>query len=219
MMREVALSLFVFVAACGSPKGDTFVDAPNGGGEIAQWMATPDGRLKVPLVRGLAWQSTTAGDALVAVRAPEGPTFVEVTSIDGIEPPFDRLRCATTHRQRIMIALAAKGIESTTPDVAIERRHGEDSPRLHYAVALVASNGAPPASSLSAWGYFVDGERCLGLGVTTIVRAKSGTTDQPDADDLQRLERVFGVAMDGAALQKRSSAAISPPSPPRECRG
>jgi hypothetical protein len=152
-------------------------------------------------VRGLAWQETKA-DALVAARAPEGPTFVEIASVDGVEPPFDRLRCATTHRQRITLALAAKGIESTAPEIAIEQRHGEESPRLHYAIALVANAGAPPASSMSAWGYFVDGNRCFAVGVTTIVRAKSGTTDQPDPEDLQRLERVFGVAMDGAKLAK-----------------
>jgi hypothetical protein len=73
---------------------------------------------------------------------------------------------------------------------------------LHYAVGLVANAGAPPASSMSAWGYFVDGKRCLALGVTTIVKAKSGTTDKPDPEDLQRMERVFGVAMDGAKLTK-----------------
>ena len=186
-------------ASCGSSNGDTFVEAPNGAGEVAQWIATPDGRLQVPLVRGLAWEKANA-DALVAAHAPEGPTFLEVTSIDGLEPPFDRLRCATAHKQRIMIALVAKGIESTSPEIAMEQRHGEESPRLHYAVGLVANAGAPPASSMSAWGYFVDGNRCLAVGVTTIVKAKSGTTDQPDPEDLQRFERVFGVAMDGAKL-------------------
>lgn len=193
---------FAGFVACSPANGDKFVEAPNGANEIAQWVATPDGRLKVPLVRGLAWQSNGGASSLVSMRAPEGPTFLEVTSVDDVEQPFDRLGCASAHRRMIMIALAAKGIESTPPEIAIERRNGEVSPRLHYAVALVASAGAPPASSLSAWGYFIDGKRCIALGVTTVVRAKSGTTDQPEPEDLQRLERVFGVAMDGAVLAK-----------------
>jgi hypothetical protein len=68
---------------------------------------------------------------------------------------------------------------------------------MHYAVPLEAAPGQPPASTFSSWGYLLDGGRCLGLGVTTIVKGKAGDPEQPDPDDLRRLERVYELMMDG----------------------
>ncbi|MEO7092125.1 MAG: hypothetical protein ABI175_02665 [Polyangiales bacterium] len=190
------------IFGCPSSNGDRFVPASGGSGAIARWATTSDGRVRVPLAAGLAWETRPSADMLLQAGAPEGPTFVIVAIIPAAPSPVARGTCAEAHRKQLMIAFAQKGIAMTSPEITMEPHKGEQMPRLHYAVPLEAAADATPASTLSSWGYLVDGERCLGIGVTTIVHAKAGTDDTPDPEDMQRLEHVFGLAIDGAELTR-----------------
>jgi hypothetical protein len=204
MRRAVPLLALALVATgalgCPSTTADKFVATGGGSGAVGQWATTSDGRMKVPLAAGLAWETRPSAGELLRAGAPQGPTFVIVAVIGGAPSPIESTACARTHRTQLMLAFAQKGIAATTPEISMEAHKGAQVPRLHYAVPLEATSGAKPASTLSSWGYLVDGDRCLGIGVTTIVRAKDGTTDVPDPEDMQRLELVFGLAMDGAEL-------------------
>jgi hypothetical protein len=94
-------------------------------------------------------------------------------------------------------AAVAGGVVMTPPEVSTEQRHGAKVPRLHYAVPLEAAAGARAASAMTAWTYVIDGDkRCVGIGVTTVVRASEKDPAAPDAEDLQRLERVFSAVAD-----------------------
>ena len=188
------------VLGCPSTNGDTFVATNGGSGAVGRWATTSDGRVKVPLAAGLAWETRPTKASLLEAGAPQGPTFVIVAVISSAPLPLARTSCAEAHRRQLMLAFAQKGIAMTTPEITMEPHKGEQVPRLHYAVPLEASGDARPASTLSSWGYLVDGDRCVGIGVTTIVHAKDGTTDTPEPEDMQRLEQVFEVAIDGAEL-------------------
>ncbi|GAC1362171.1 MAG: hypothetical protein NVSMB47_14330 [Polyangiales bacterium] len=188
------------VAGCSPTHGDRFVETGGATSEVLRFATTTDGRWKVPLVRGLSWEETPSG-SLLSVRAAEGPTYLVVAHVDGVPPPVDRQRCAQTHRQQLVVAFAVKGIATTEPEITVDQRRGEPSPRLHYAVPLQTLTGAA-ASTFSWWGYVLDGDRCLGVSVTTIVHGKKGDPEQPDLEDLVRLDRVYGVAMDGIARAK-----------------
>jgi hypothetical protein len=207
MTRALSLLLLVVASAsalgCPSNNGDTFVPANGSAGAIGKWVTTSDGRVKVPLAAGLAWETRASDASLLEAGAPQGPTFVVVAVIPGAPQPLARGTCAETHRKQLMLAFAQKGIAMTTPEITLEPHKGEQIPRLHYAVPLEAGEGAKPASTLSSWGYLLDGDRCVGLGVTTIVHAKDGTTDTPDPEDMQRLEHVFELVIDGAELTRK----------------
>lgn len=202
-MKPVVAWLALFVAAglalgCPSTQGDTFVAANGGSGEVGKWATTSDGRVRVPLAAGLAWETRPSAASLLEAGAPQGPTFLVVAVIPSAPTPLARVTCAEAHRKQLMVAFAQKGIAMTTPEISMEPHKGETVPRLHYAVPLEASGNAKPASTLSSWGYVIDGDRCVGVGVTTIVHAKDGSDATPDPEDMQRLERVFGLAIDGA---------------------
>ena len=195
---------FAALAAIGCPStgGDTFLAANGGSGEVGRWATTTDGRVRVPLAAGMAWETRPSNASLLEAGAPQGPTFVVVAVIPSAPTPLARTTCAEAHRKQLMIAFAQKGIAMTTPEISLEPHKGEQIPRLHYAVPLEASGNAKPASTLSSWGYLIDGDRCVGIGVTTIVHAKDGTDATPDPEDMQRLEHVFGLAIDGAQLTR-----------------
>jgi hypothetical protein len=203
------LSLVAFVVGagavlgCPSTNGDKFVPTNGGNTGVGKWATTSDGRVKVPLASGLAWETRPSAVSLLEAGAPQGPTFVVVAVIPGAPQPLARGTCAETHRKQLMVAFAQKGIVMTTPEITMEPHKGEPMPRLHYAVPLEANGDAKPASTLSSWGYLVDGDRCVGIGVTTIVHAKDGTPDTPDPEDMQRLEHVFELAIDGAELTRK----------------
>lgn len=170
--------------------------------DVARWETSRDGHVHVPLANGLSWEPSTSPppEDLIKVGAPQGPTFVVAVVIDGAPTPIARESCAAAHRDRIIVALASKGIAFTTPQLTGEMRNGERVPRLDYAVPLQASEGVPPASLLSAWSYFVDRDRCIGVNATTMVHGKKDAPETPDPDDLQRLERVFDVVAEGTKI-------------------
>jgi hypothetical protein len=177
---------------------DTFVAGREG---EPTWLATADGRLRVPLPSGLRWDAPTfTKDGGAKARADDGPTFVVVAPLDDVDPPASPRRCAESHREKLAIALAASGVEATVPRLIEETRRGEKVPRLQYAVPLEEKGAARPASTLSYWAYVVTGGRCLGISVTTVVHEAQGAPDQPDPEDLQRLERVFSSVAEGAKI-------------------
>ncbi len=177
---------------------DRFVDAPTG--EVAAWATSPDGRLRVPLRRGLAWNKEPTDDgSLLKARADEGPTYVVATTFEA-PPPVTLRACAEAHGARMLAAAASRGVEMTTPRLIEEAHRAAMVPRVSYAVALEAAAGARPASLMSSWTYALDGTRCYAIGVTTLVHAKADDARLPDPDDLQRLERVYAVVADGVAV-------------------
>jgi hypothetical protein len=198
----VAIALVVAGGAgcAGAPSRgtDRFVDAPTG--EVAAWAASPDGRLRVPLRRGLAWTKEASNDgSLVRERADEGPTYVVASSFPAAAPATLRA-CAEAHGARVLAAASSRGIEMTTPRLIEEAHRGATVPRVSYAVALEAAGGARPASLMSSWTYVLDGASCYAVGVTTVVRAKADDAKLPDPGDLERLERVYAVLADGVVV-------------------
>ncbi len=191
------------LAGCPSPQNhDTFVP---GTGAVASWATTNDGSLRVPLAGGITWGAPTyPKDSLVKVRGEPGPTFVVVAVIADAPAPLALMTCAEAHRLRITKAVIAAGVLTTPPTLSDEVRKGERVPRVHYAVPLQANAGARAASTLSSWTYFLVGSlsarRCVGVGVTTIVRAKADDPQSPDPEDLQRFDHVFATAADGTVI-------------------
>jgi hypothetical protein len=194
------------VLACGGAHGpssaDRFVDAQTG--EVAQWAASPDGRVRAPLRSGLSWTKETPDDgSLFKARAEQGPTYVVASRIDlpsdaGSSPTLRA--CAEVHRARLLAAATARGVPMTPPRIVEERHRGASVPRVSYAVRLEAAEGARPASLMSSWTYALDGATCYGAGVTTIVRARQDDPGAPDPEDLQRLEAVYALVADGLAI-------------------
>lgn len=189
----------VALIACGNGRGDQFIDK---GGNAPTWAETPDHRVRFPLVPGLTWERVAPSkDSLLKLRASLGPTFVVVIAVEDAPKPIEPGTCAEAHRARVAAAAIMGGVKMTEPAVSEEVRHGTKVPRLHYAVALEAKGSdTPPASAMSAWTYLADHERCVAIGVTTVVKANASKPSEPDPEDLQRLERVYGAIADDAKV-------------------
>ncbi len=205
-MKCMAMLLVVGLLSGCSPavgSGDRFVSTPSGNGSIAEWLTSADAHVKLPLAAGLTWsQVPPSPDVLVKAKAVEGPTIVLVARIEGAPMPLAIETCADAHRARIYAAAKKQGIAMTPPEISLEMRKGVKVPRLHYAVPLDAENGALPASLLTSWGYLVVDGQCLGLNVTTVVHGKKANPEEPEPEDLVRLDRVFDLAMDGWTIGK-----------------
>ncbi len=195
---RAALALLALVACSPKNKGDTFVV---GGAEIARWEETVDGKVRVPLVSGLAWDAATSPPGtLLRVTAREGPTVVLVTEVQGTPSPPALMSCATTHAQRVVLAASKASMVMTSPVIDEEQHRGMVVPHVHYAVGLEAKGDGVPASLMSSWTYVLADGRCVALGVTAVVRAKKGDEGAPDPEDLHRLHRVYSVLADGTRV-------------------
>lgn len=202
-MKALLLPL-LFVACTGAkPKGnDTFV---TGGAEVASWAPTADGRLKVPLANGIGWGTpATAKNAsestLLKVRGEAGPMFVVVARIDDAPKPLALGTCAAAHADRIAKAVSSANVFTSPPTVSEELRKGTRVPRVHYVVPLTAAAGVRGAATITWWTYFLDQDRCLGVGVTAVVHEKADDPKTPDPEDMQRLERVFSLVLEGTVV-------------------
>jgi hypothetical protein len=194
---------FMLLLGCGngSGRGDRFLE---GATEAPSWAETPDHRVRLPLVHGLTWERTAPSkEVLLKMRAAEGPTFVVVAAVDYGPKPVALGNCAEAHRAKISTAAIVGGVKMTDPTVHQELRRGINVPRLDYAVPLEATNAdAPRASALTAWTYLADLDRCVAIGVTTVVKGKASQPTEPEPEDLQRFERVFGAIADEATVAK-----------------
>jgi len=198
---------FAFAATCllactgGKGKGDTFVA---GGSEISGWAVTTDARVKVPLAAGISWgtPATSGETTMLKVRGEPGPTFIVVARVDDAPKPLGLQTCAKAHGDRIASAMSAANVFTSPPMLSDEIRKGEKVPRLHYVVPLQAAPGERGAATLSWWTYFIDGDRCVAVGVTSLVREKQGDPNTPDAEDMLRMERVFALVADGTTIAK-----------------
>lgn len=203
--RTLAASLAALaaVAGCAGAKGndDTFVA---GGAQISAWAVTADGRLKVPLANGLGWGAPALGKAadstLLKVRGDLGPTFVVVARIDDAPKPLTLAGCAAAHADRIAKAVSSANVFTSPPTVSEELRRGERVPRVHYVVPLQSTAGVRGAAAMSWWTYFLDRERCLAVGVTSVVHEKTDDPQSPDPEDLHRHERVFSLLLEATTL-------------------
>lgn len=190
----------VVLVGCGNGNGvgDKFIE---GGPDTPTWVETPDHRVRIPLVKGLAWEKTAPSkDSLLTMRAKEGPTVVVIREIDAPKP-IALTTCAEAHRTRIATAAIVGGTKMTDPTVREELRHGTKIPRLDYAVPLdPKSPDVPPASLLTSWTYVVDAGGCIGVQVTTLVQAQPKKPTEPDPEDIQRFDRVFGAIAEGTTV-------------------
>lgn len=190
-----AALLCVALVGCPSPKGpaDTFVAGSN----EPTFVTTSDGSLKIALAAGVKWEApATSKDTLLKVRGEPGPTFVLAIDIAYAPKPIALASCAEAHRSLVEAAMAKGGVVSSRPMVSDEVHGGAHVPRMHYAVPLEANGASRPAATMSSWTYFVvareGAPRCIGVGVTTVVKSKPDDLDHPDPEDLTRLDRVFG---------------------------
>lgn len=200
--RLAILCTLAAALGCAPSPGskDTFVAGTKQGPTVVK---TSDARISVPLAAGLAWEEPKLDQgALLKVRADEGPTYVVVAAIDGAPTPLSIHTCAAAHRTKLAASLVASGVRSTPPIVDDELRKGVRVPRMHYAVPLEAKGDAPPAATFSWWTYFLDRDRCVGVGVTTLVRARQGQADAPDPEDLNRLDRVFSLIAEATEIAR-----------------
>jgi hypothetical protein len=149
--------------------------------------------VKVPLAAGISWGTPVTGaeSTMLKVRGEPGPIFIVIARIDDAPKPLALPTCAKAHGDRIASAMSAANVFTSPPTVSDENRKGEKVPRLHYVVPLQASPGTRGAATMSWWTYFLDGERCVSVGVTSVVREKEGDPNSPDPEDMLRLERVF----------------------------
>lgn len=198
MRAWCALALLIGCTG-GKGKGDTFI---NGGSEIASYAVTGDGRIKVPLAAGMAWGAPAVGKetTLLKVRSEAGPTFIVVALVDDAPKPLALQSCARAHGDRVAKAISAAGLFTSPPTVSDETRKGEKVPRLHYVVPLQAAPGVRGAATISWWTYFLDGARCLAVGVTAVVHEKADDPNTPDPEDMHRLERVFGLVSEATSI-------------------
>jgi hypothetical protein len=197
----VMLTTAAIAVGCtgGKGKGDTFVA---GGSQIASWAATGDGRVKVPLAAGISWGSPDygSGSTLLKVRGETGPTFIVVAEVEEAPKPLSLMTCAKAHGDQIARAVNAAGIFISPPMLSEETRKGERVPRVHYVVPLHAAAGVRGAATMSWWTYFLDGNRCVAVGVTSLVHEKQGDPNSPDPEDLHRMERIFSLLMDSTII-------------------
>ena len=198
-MRSLALAVALLDCTCNKGNGDTFV---KGGGEVAGWAVTSDGRVKVPLAAGISWGTpVTSGEStMLKVRGEAGPTFIVVARVDEAPKPLALPSCAKAHGDKIASAMSAANVFTSPPMISDEPRHGEKVPRLHYVVPLQASGGAKTAATMSWWTYFIDGDRCLAVGVTSLVKEKDGDPNSPDPEDMNRMERVFSLVLEATSV-------------------
>lgn len=199
-MRAALLAIALLPACTGSKgKGDTFVA---GGSEIAGWAVTADGRVKVPLAAGIVWgtPATGAESTMLKVRGEQGPIFVVVARVDEAPKPIALPTCAKAHGDKIAAAMSSANVFTSPPMLSDDVRKGEKVPRLHYVVPLQAAEGVPGAATMSWWTYFIDGDRCVAVGVTSVVHEKKGDPNNPDPEDLNRMERVFSLVSDSTAI-------------------
>jgi hypothetical protein len=196
----IGFGLALGACTASHPSTDRFVAAP---GEVGAWATTDDGRVRVPLRRGLTWSKDATDDGTLKMRAEEGPTYLVVATVDR-KPDLTLRSCAEAHRIRVLAAANARGVEMTPPRLVDESHRGTSVPRVSYAVPLEAAKGERPASLMSSWTYALDGDRCLAIGVTTIVHASAADPNAPDPEDLQRLEGVYEVAADGVEVGAKS---------------
>ena len=194
-MRSALVVALLVGCTGGKGKGDTFVA---GGGEIASWAVTADGRVKVPLAAGVSWgpPATSGESTLLRVRGEPGPMFVVVARVDDAPKPLALQTCAKAHGDRIAAAMSAANVFTSPPMLSDELRKGEKVPRLHYVVPLQSAPGTRGAATISWWTYFLDNDRCVAVGVTSLVREKEGDASAPDPEDMSRMERVFALVMD-----------------------
>ncbi len=185
--------------ASGRGKGDTFVA---GGTEISGYAVTADGRVKVPLAAGLAWATPTVGKdtILLRIRSDNGPTFVIVAVVDGAPKPLALNSCAKAHGDAMAKAISAAGVFTSPPMISEDTRRGEKVPRLHYVVPLHAAEGVRGAATLSWWTYYLDGSRCVAVGVTSVVHEKVDDPNTPDPEDMHRMERVFSLVAEATTV-------------------
>jgi hypothetical protein len=198
-MRSFALAVALLACTGNKGNGDTFV---KGGSEIAGWAVTSDGRVKVPLAAGVGWGTpVTSGEStMLKVRGEAGPTFIVVARVDEAPKPLGLQTCAKAHGDKIASAMSAAKVFTSPPMISDEPRHGEKVPRLHYVVPLQAAGGAKGAATISWWTYFLDNDRCIAVGVTSLVKEKDGDSNSPDPEDMHRLERVFSLVMDATSV-------------------
>jgi hypothetical protein len=200
-VRALALSI-ALVACAGKQNGDDVFVA--GGSAIAAWAASADGRVRVPLAQGLGWQAPTVGSGadstLFKVRGDVGPTFVVAARIDDAPRPLALHTCAAAHAERIAKAVSSANVFTSPPTISDERRRGERVPRVHYVAPLDAASGARAAAAITWWTYFLDRDRCVGVGVTGVVREHPTDPRAPDPEDMHRLERVFSLVLDGTVI-------------------
>jgi hypothetical protein len=203
-MRACVLSLLLVAPACAASKGngDTFIA---GGSDIVAWATTSDGRVKVPLANGVGWGTPTLAknaseSTLLKVRGDLGPTFVVIARVDDAPKPLSLGTCAAAHADRIAKAVASASLFTSPPTVSEERRHGELVPRVHYVVPLTAATGVRGAATITWWSYFLDKERCVGVGVTSVIHEKADDPKTPDPEDMHRLERVFSLVLEGTVV-------------------
>jgi len=198
-MRSFALAVLLLACAGNKGNGDTFV---KGGGDIAGWAVTADGRVKVPLAAGIAWGTPATGSesTMLKVRGEAGPTFIVVARVDDAPKPLALQTCAKAHGDRIAAAMSAAKVFTSPPMLSDETRKGEKVPRLHYVVPLQAAPGVRGAATLSWWTYFIDGDRCVAVGITSVVHEKEGDPNSPDPEDIHRMERVFGLVSEATTV-------------------
>lgn len=201
-MRALILALILALIACTSSKGkgDTFVA---GGSEIAGYAVSADGRVKVPLAAGVSWGTPATGKetTLIKVRGDAGPTFIIAAVVDDAPKPLALASCAKAHGERIAKAMSDANVFVSPPMISDEKRKGETVPRLHYVVPLQTAPGVRGAATISWWTYFLGASRCVAVGVTAVVHEKADDPNTPDPEDMQRLERVFALVVDGTSLQ------------------
>lgn len=198
-MRLLCAAAIALGCTSGRGKGDTFVA---GGSEISGYAVTADGRVKVPLAAGLAWGAPTTGKdtILLRVRSENGPTFLIVAVVDDAPKPLALDSCAKAHGDAMAKAISAAGVFTSPPMISEDTRKGEKVPRLHYVVPLQAAAGVRGAATLSWWTYYVDGARCIAVGVTSVVHEKSDDPNTPDPEDMHRMERVFSLVAEATTV-------------------
>lgn len=198
MSHTLRLLSIVILCSCRSngaqSPSDIFLDTP----QKTHWVQTKDNTIKIPLSPYYAWehQSTNGTDdvsnVLLSMHAHQGPTYLRVLEIKSAQASFQSVKeCVVAHQEQLVHSLNQSKILATTPSIREETYEKKKVWRLHYSVPLHAKHEKKDNLLTASWFHLLLHNRCIGVGLTSVLQASTTDSLKPDVEQVRRFEQTF----------------------------
>jgi hypothetical protein len=147
--------------------------------------------MSVALAPDLTWQTPIATPEKIVTLGSPGDVSLSIVPI--LEHASSLEFCVRSHVDLIAQQSKAHNWVTSEPKMAREKINDHPIFRVSFAVET-AQDGKTFAVS---WTYAMIGDKCLGVNVTSVVRADPKTPDQPNLEDISRQQHVVQVVIDG----------------------